>query len=111
MVDTIIRLTVLAVLALALANALHAVIVFVRFARQIARRAPHGGLSFWLPAFGSMRDARIWLGHWRALFGSHDPALVALRLDARLVLMRHLHLTLLSNTWAIALSAIVPRLA
>ena len=111
MVDTIIRLTVLAVLALTLANALHALLVFVRFARQIARRAPHGGLSFWLPAFGSMRDARIWLGHWRALFGSHEPALVALRLDAKLVLSRHLHLTLLSNTWAIALSAIASRLA
>ena len=110
MVDTVIRLTVLAVLALAAANALHAAMVFVRFARHVSRCAPHGGLSFWLPAFGSMRDARIWLGHWRALFGSHDPALVALRLDARLVLMRHLHLTLLSNTWAIALSAIAPRL-
>lgn len=110
MIDTVIRLTVLTVLALATANALHAAIVSVRFARQIARRAPHGGLSFWLPAFGSMRDARIWLGHWRALLGSQDPALVACRLDARLVLTRHLHLTLLSNTWAIALSAIAPRL-
>ena len=110
MVDTIIRLTVLAVLALALANALHAVVVFVRFAQQIARRAPHGGLSFWLPAFGSMRDARIWLGHWRGLFTSHDPVLVAVRLDARLVLTRHVHLTLLSHTWAIALSALAPRL-
>ena len=110
MVDAIIRLTVLAVLALAAANALHAATVFVRFARQIARRAPHGGLSFWLPAFGSMRDARIWVGRWRALLASHDPALVALRLDARLVITRHLHLTLLSHTWAIALSALAPRL-
>ena len=106
MVDMIIRLTVLAVLGLALANALHAVIVFVRFAHQVARRAPHGGLSFWLPAFGSMRDARIWLGHWRAFFESGDLALMALRLDARLVISRHVHLTVLSHTWAIALSAI-----
>jgi len=106
MVDMIIRLTVLTVLALALANALHAVIVFVRFARQLARHAPHGGLSFWLPAFGSMRDARIWLGHWRALLESRDQALVAVRLDARLVISRHVHLMVLSHTWAIALSAI-----
>lgn len=110
MVDTVIRLTVLAVLALALANALHAVIVFVRFARQVARRAPHGGLSFWLPAFGSMRDARIWLGHWRALLDSRDPVLIAVRLDARLVITRHIQLTLLSHTWAIALTALAPRL-
>ena len=101
-----IRLTVLAVLALAMANALHAVVVFVCFARLVARRAPHGGLSFWLPAFGSVRDARIWLGHWRALFNSYDPMLVAVRLDARMVFTRHIHLTLLSHTWAIALRAI-----
>jgi hypothetical protein len=111
MIDTIIRFTALAVLALAAANAIHAMIVFVRFARHIARCAPHGGLSFWLPAFGSVRDARIWLGHWRALLGSHEPALVALRLDARLVVTRHLHLTLLSNTWAVALSAIASHVA
>ena len=111
MVDTIIRLTVLAVLALAAANALHAVAVFVRFARHVSRCAPHDGLSFWLPAFGSVRDARVWLGQWRALFDSRDPKLIALRLDARLVIGRHLHLTLLSNTWAIALSAIAPHLA
>jgi hypothetical protein len=106
MIDLIIRVTVLAVLGLGLANALHAVIVFVRFTHQVARRAPHGGLSFWLPAFGSARDARIWLGHWRALLESHDPVLVALRLDARLVVSRHVHLTLLSHTWAIALGAL-----
>src|SRR5262249_55667246 len=111
MVDVIVRFTVLVVLALAGANGLHAAIVAVRFARQLARRAPHGGLSFWLPAFGSMRDARIWLGQWRALFRSHDPALVAVRLDARLVITRHIHLTVLSHTWAIALSAIAPHLA
>src|SRR5687767_14896137 len=60
MVDTIIRLTVLAVLALAFANAVHAVVVFVRLARHLAACSPHGGLAFWLPAFGSMRDARVW---------------------------------------------------
>ena len=108
MVDIIIRVTVLAVLGLALANALHALIVFARFVRQVGRRAPHGGLSFWLPAFGSARDARVWLAQWRALLESRDPALTALRVDARLVLSRHVHLTILSHTWAIALTAIAP---
>ena len=111
MVDTIIRITVLVVLALTAANAVHALIVFGRFARQVSRRAPHGGLAFWLPAFGSVRDARVWLGQWRALFSSYDPALAAIRVDARQVVTRHLHLTLLSNSWAIALSAIAPHLA
>jgi hypothetical protein len=32
--------------------------------------------------------------------------LAALRLDARTVFTRHIHLTLLSHTWAIALRAI-----
>ena len=111
MVDMIIRLTALVVTALALANAIHAARVFVRFARHLAGRAPHGGLAFWLPAFGSMRDARIWLNQWRGLLDSRDPALVAMRADARLVFGRHLHLTLLSNTWAIALTVIAPTIA
>lgn len=111
MVDTIIRLTVLAVLALAAANAVHAASVFVRFVRQMGRHAPHGGLSFWLPAFSSVRDARVWLARWRSLLTAQDPVMIALRLDARLVLARHFHLTLLSHGWAIALSAIAPRLA
>jgi hypothetical protein len=110
MVDVVIRLTVLVVLALAVANALHGAMIFVRFARHLAARAPHGGLGFWLPAFGSMRDVRIWLGQWRTVLGSHDLALAAIRLDARLVIGRHVHLTLLSNSWAIALTALAPGL-
>jgi hypothetical protein len=110
MIDTVIRLTVLAVMALAAANAVHAACVFVRFARQIAQRAPHGGLSFWLPAFTSVRDARVWLARWKSVLAAQDPVMIALRVDARMVLTRHIHLTLLSNSWAIALSAIAPRL-
>ena len=106
MVDLIVRLTALAVVALAAVNAVHAATVVVRLAREAARHAPHGGLLLWLPVFGSMRDVRVWLAHWRALLASREPALVAVRLDARLVISRHLHLMLLSHTWAIALSAI-----
>jgi hypothetical protein len=107
MVDTVIRLTVLVVLGLALVNALHAASVFVRFSRHVVR---HGGVDLWLPAFGSGRDVRIWLGRWRALLDVRDPALAVLRVDARLVIGRHVQLTLLSNTWAIALSALAPGL-
>src|SRR2546421_725846 len=67
MVDMIIRVTVMAVLTLALLNALHGTSVLVRLARQLARRAPHGGLIFWLPAFGSMRDVRSRIERTRAL--------------------------------------------
>jgi hypothetical protein len=110
MVDAIIRLTVLVVLALALANALHATLVLGRFARHLGKRAPRGGLAFWLPVFRSGRDVRMWLSQWRALLISRDPALVALRSDARLVIGRHVHLALLSNAWAIALSTLAPAL-
>ena len=106
MVDMVIRLTVLVVLGLAFANAVHALAVFVRLARHLAASSPHGGLAFWLPAFGSVRDARVWLLRWRGVLDSRDPALVAIRTDARTVLSRHLHLTVVSNTWAIALTAI-----
>jgi hypothetical protein len=110
MVDAIIRLTVLAVLALALANVVHATLVFARIARHLARR-PSAGIALWLPVFGSLADVRAWLGEWRAVLGSADPTLVALRLDARLVISRHIHLTLLSHTWAIALTAVAAHLA
>jgi len=110
MVDTIIRITVVAVLGLALLNALHGTSVLIRLARQLARRAPHGGLVFWLPAFGSMRDVRIWIGRWRGVLDSRDPALVAVRLEARTVMHRHVHLTVLSHAWALALTAVVPNL-
>ena len=108
MVDTVIRLTALVVLGLALANAVHAASVFARFARHVGR---HGGPELWLPAFGSARDVRVWLARWRAALDPRDPALARLRLDARLVIGRHVHLTLLSNTWAIAVSALAPSLA
>lgn len=110
MVDAVIRLTVVVVLVLALANALHATLVAGRFARYLTRRSPQGGLALWLPAFGSARDVRLWLGQWRALLTSRDPVLIALRSDVRLVIGRHVHLALLSNAWAIALSTLAPSL-
>jgi hypothetical protein len=109
MVDVIVRFTVLAVLALGALNALHGVAVLVRIAVRLARRHPHLGLNLWLPAFTSVDDIRVWLAQWRAAFG--DSALVALRTEAGTIAGRHLYLAVLSQTWAMALTAIAPALA
>ena len=109
MVDVSVRCTVLAVLALAALNALHGGVVLFRIVRHVARRQPHLGLSLWLPAFTSVGDIRAWLGEWRAILAA--PGLLALRTDARTVVGRHLYLTLLSQTWAMAVTTIAPHLA
>jgi len=110
MIDAIFRLTVLAVLALAAVNAVQTGAVLVRLVRHVARRHPDHGLRLWLPIFTSIRDIREWLEAWRRVLRP-DPALVALRADARQVIGRHIYLALLSQTWAMAVSAIAPRLA
>ena len=109
MVDVVVRLTVFAVLALGALNALHAGAIFFRLVRHVARRHPHLGLALWLPTFTSVSDVRTWLAWWRRVLA--DPAVVALRTDARTVAGRYLYLTVLSQTWAMAVSAIAPHLA
>jgi hypothetical protein len=111
MVDVIVRFTVLAVLLLAALNALHAGAVLLRFVRHLGRQHPHFGLGLWLPVFTGPADIRAWLRTWRDALGSGDPALVALRSDARTVVGRHLYLALLSQTWAMAITAVAPHLA
>ena len=64
-----------------------------------------------LPTFRSTGDVRDWLDDWRVFLNSTDPALIALRHDTRVVIGRHLHLTIVSNTWALALIAIAPPIA
>jgi hypothetical protein len=103
MIDTIVRLTVLAVLALAAANAVHACAVLARFAHHAGQR--HGRLKLWLPAFASLTDVCAWLQAWRVFLAS--PRLLALRADARVILVRHVHLALLAHTWTIALGTLV----
>ena len=110
MVDAIFRLTVLAVLVLAVVNAVQSAKVLYRLFRHVARRQPKYGLALWLPIFTSLSDVRAWLQAWRAVLRP-DPALVALRTDARQVISRHIYLALLSQTWAMAVNAIAPRLA
>jgi len=106
MVDIIVRFTVLAVLVLAALNALHAGTVLARLARHLGRRHARFGIDLWLPVFTSAIDVRTWLGAWRDALGSGEPALAALRADARTVVGRHLYLALLSQTWVLAVSAI-----
>jgi hypothetical protein len=110
MVDAIFRLTFLAVLTLAAVNVAQTGVVLVRLVRHVARRRSDYGLRLWLPIFSSVRDVREWLEAWRCVLRP-DPALVALRADARQVIGRHIYLALLSQTWAMAVSAIVPPLA
>jgi hypothetical protein len=110
MVDAIFRLTVLGVVVLATVNAVQTGAVLVRLVRHVGRRHPHYGLGLWLPLFTSVDDVRGWLQAWRGVLRP-EPALVALRADARQVIVRHVYLVLLSQTWAVAVSAIAPRLA
>jgi hypothetical protein len=110
MVDMILRLTVGAVLILAVMNTVQGITMLVRLARHIARRHPQWGLDLWLPAFTSVEDIRRWIDAWREVLRPGDPALAKIRTTARTVASRHLYLALLSHTWAMALSAIAPHL-
>jgi hypothetical protein len=109
MVEIIVAATTVAVMGLTALNAAHAGLIVGRLARH--RAAPHLGLGLWLPAFGSLADVSTWLGAWRSILGSRDPAVVAIRLDARLVVTRYLYVAVTSQTWAMAVTAIAPNLA
>jgi len=110
MVDVIFRMTVLVVMLLAGINAVQTGAVLFRLVRHVGRRHPSFGLGLWLPIFTSVQDVRDWLGAWRSVLRP-EPALVALRAEARQVIGRHIYLALLSQSWAMAVSAIGPHLA
>ena len=107
MVEIIVAATTVAVMGLTALNAAHAGLIVGRLARHIARRHTHLGLGLWLPAFGSLADVSTWLGAWRSILGSRDPAVVAIRL----VVTRYLYVAVTSQTWAMAVTAIAPNLA
>jgi hypothetical protein len=111
MVDMVIRLTVGAVLILAAMNTVQGIALLVRLVRHVASRQPQWGLNLWLPAFTSVDDIRSWIEAWREVLRPGDPALVRIRATARTVIGRHIYLVLLSNTWAMAVTALAPRLA
>jgi hypothetical protein len=106
MVDMIVRTTALVVVMLATLNAMHAGTIFVRLVQRLARR--RGGVALLLPTFRSVADVLDWLEDWRVFWNGGDRALVALRHDARIVIGRYLHLTIVSNAWIFALLLIAP---
>ena len=111
MVEIIVAATTVAVMGLTALNAAHGGLIVGRLARHIARRHSHLGLGLWLPAFGSMADVKKWLGAWRSVLASREPAVVKIRVDARVVVTRYLYVALTSQTWAMAVTAIAPNLA
>ena len=110
MVDMIFRLTVGAVLVLAAINTVQAISLVIRLARHVAKRQPQWGLNLWLPAFTSVSDIQKWIDAWRQVLRPGDPVLAKIRTSARTVIGRHVYLALLSQTWAMAVSALAPRL-
>lgn len=111
MVDLIFRLTVGAVLMLAVLNTVQGVALLARLAGHVARRHPHWGLNLWLPVFTSVDDIRAWIDAWRDVLRLGDPVLAQLRAAGRTLVSRHVHLALLSYTWAVTVSAVAPSLA
>lgn len=111
MVQAVVQLTVLMVAILAATNMLQAVWLLVRLGRHAAGSHPGLGFRLWLPIFQSPRDVREWWAAWRSILTSGDPLVVAMRLEARTVLTRHLHLMVTSNAWGMAVSVLAPSLS
>jgi hypothetical protein len=108
MVDAIIRITMLLVAVVAIVNLGHGVLVAARLARRVAQRHPERGLELWLPAWRSPRELLGWFATWRALLGSADPLIAALRVDGRVVVLRHAQLFAWAETWAMLVVLIAP---
>jgi hypothetical protein len=111
MVDVIVKITGLAVLAVAVVNVAHGALVTARLVAHVTRRYPHLRLDLWLPRWTHARDARAWLATWRGILWSGDPIMAAIRTDGRVVIVRHVQLMLSSHAWVIAVATMVPRLS
>jgi hypothetical protein len=108
MVDAIIRITTLLVAVVAIANVGYAAVLGVRLARRIRQQHPDRWLELLLPAWRSPREALRWLATWRAVLGSTDPLIAALRRDARILMLRHAQLFAWSETWSMLVLLIAP---
>jgi hypothetical protein len=111
MVETIIRITMVAVLAVGLMNLAHGAWIAIRIGRHTRLRYPEIAKNLWLPIFQSRRDVAVWLATWRSILGSGDPMLALLRAEGRTVMTRHLQLLGDSQGWALVLHIVVPTLA
>ena len=111
MVEWIIRITALAVAAVALGNMGRGAWVLARLAYHVRAQHRHLGRDLWLPLWRTPRDAREWFATWRAILTSRDPMIAAVRHDGRVVATRQVQLLLMSDAWAMAIAVLVPRLA
>ena len=111
MVDVIVRITGLAVLAVAVMNLAHGALVATRLIAYVTRRYPHLRLDLWIPRWSNARDARAWLATWRGILRSGDPMMAAIRLDGRSVIARHVQLLASSQAWMFVVATMVPRLS
>jgi hypothetical protein len=111
MIETIIRVTVVAVLAVGVMNLAHGAWIAFRLERYTRTRYPDLARGLWFPIFQSHRDVAVWLATWRSILGSGDPMLALLRVEGRTVVARHLQLLAGSQGWALALGFLVPTLA
>lgn len=111
MVETIILITMVAVLAVGLMNLAHGAWIAFRFERHTRLRYPEIAKNLWFPIFQSRRDVTVWLATWRSILDSGDPMLALLRAEGRTVMARHLQLLGGSHGWALVVGAVVPTLA
>ena len=111
MIETIIRITMMAVLAVGVINLAHGAWIAFRLERYTRIRYPELASRLWFPIFQSPRDVAVWIATWRSILGSGDPMLALLRVEGRAVVARHLQLLAGSQGWALALAFLVPTLA
>jgi hypothetical protein len=111
MIETIIRVTMVAVVVVGLINLTHGAWIAFRLGRYTLTRYPQLARGLWFPIFQSPRDVTVWLATWRSILGSGDPMLALLRVEGRTVVARHLQLLAGSQGWALALGFLVPTLA
>ncbi|HEV8584152.1 MAG TPA: hypothetical protein VGT02_04190 [Methylomirabilota bacterium] len=111
MVDVIVKLTGLAVLAVAVMNLAQGALMAARLIALVTRRYPHLRLDLWFPRWEDTRDVRTWLATWRGILRSGDPSMAAIRVDGRRVMMRHVQLMVSSEAWVMAVATMVPRLS
>jgi hypothetical protein len=111
MVDAIIRLTTVLVSIMVLVNLGYAALLAGRLALRVRQQHPDRWLRLCVPCWRSPREARSWLASWRAIGGSADPLMAAVRADGRAVLVRHAQLFAWSETWALLVILIAPHAA
>jgi len=108
MVDAIIRLTTLLVAVMVVINLGHAAVLATKLALRVRQQHPDRWVWLCLPTWTSPREAFAWLSSWRAILGSADPLVVALRADGRCMIVRHAQLFAWTETWAMLVILMAP---